>query len=106
MTICFVISISVERKTHIVHMDNSRMPMAFSSHYQWYFSTIASTKSTSLSASSKSTDQTRILYTNENAFHDFSATLSKDELGALKKLPGFVSAYSNELLSINPNENF
>ncbi|KAL6007622.1 Subtilisin-like protease sbt3 [Asimina triloba] len=92
-----------DRSTYVVHMDKSAMPKAFASHFQWYSSTLQS-----LSAQSK------LVYTYENVLHGFSARLSQEELQALHKSTGFVTAYSDispkldtthtfEFLSLNPS---
>ncbi|CAA3012565.1 subtilisin-like protease SBT1.9 [Olea europaea var. sylvestris] len=84
---------SEERSTYIIHMDNSLMPMAFPSHRHWYASTLTSIKSVSPESSEGRNLGPNLVYTYQNAFHGFSATLSKEELKALKKSPGFLSAY-------------
>ncbi|KAL2538024.1 Subtilisin-like serine endopeptidase family protein [Forsythia ovata] len=86
---------SEERSTHIVHMDKSLMPMAFSSHHHWYSSTLNSIKSVSPELSDRRNLGPKLVYTYENAFNGFSAIMSKDELEALKKSPGFLSAYAD-----------
>ncbi|KAK4487876.1 hypothetical protein RD792_003614 [Penstemon davidsonii] len=93
---------SAERSHYIVHMDKSSMPKVFPTHTQWYSSTLNSLKSKTL------------VYIYDNTFHGFSAMLSEDELQALEKKPGFVSAYRDinvtldtthtyEFLSLNPS---
>ncbi|KAI3460189.1 hypothetical protein Pfo_016852 [Paulownia fortunei] len=95
-----------ERSSYIVHMDKSFMPKAFASHNHWYSFTINSLKS----ASPKSLDHYQkplsLVYTYDNAFHGFSAMLSKDELEALKKSPGFVSAYSDRNVTLDTTHTF
>ncbi|KAL0432548.1 UNVERIFIED_CONTAM: Subtilisin-like protease SBT3 [Sesamum latifolium] len=95
-----------ERSSYIVHMDKSFMPKAFASHNHWYSFTIKSLKS----VSSKSLDHHRkplkLVYTYDNVFHGFSALLSNDELEALKKSPGFVSAYSDRSVTLDTTHTF
>ncbi|KAL9143811.1 hypothetical protein ABFS82_14G258400 [Erythranthe guttata] len=80
--------VSAERSTYIVHMDKSSMPKAFSSHHHWY---------SSMLNSAKSLDERglKIIYTYDNAFHGFSVVMNKHELEALKKSPGFLSAFED-----------
>ncbi|KAG6382865.1 hypothetical protein SASPL_157416 [Salvia splendens] len=63
-------------------MDKPSMPKAFSTHHYWYSSLLKSATSA----------EAKLLYTYDHAFHGFSAVLSTDELQALKKSEGFVSA--------------
>ncbi|KAL3514473.1 hypothetical protein ACH5RR_027190 [Cinchona calisaya] len=106
--------VSAERSTYIVHMDKSFMPKAFVSHQHWYTNTLDSLKSASPNSNSDRQKQPlEILYTYDNVFHGFSAVLSNAELESFKKLPGFVSAcsdkigtldttHSTEFLKLNP----
>lgn len=89
------------RSTYIVHMDKSYMPKAFATHEHWYSSTIDSIKSLSHDQFAPS-----IVYTYNNAFHGFSALLSKEELERLKKSPGFVSAYSDRTVTLDTTYTF
>ncbi|KAK4406672.1 Subtilisin-like protease SBT3 [Sesamum angolense] len=41
----------------------------------------------------------KLIYTYDNAFHGFSALVSEAELEALKKSPGFISAYADHILT-------
>ncbi|KAL0360861.1 UNVERIFIED_CONTAM: Subtilisin-like protease SBT3 [Sesamum radiatum] len=84
---------SAERSTYIVHMDKSFMPKAFSSHHYWYSSMLQSAKSVAQTSLDRDNLETKLVYTYDNAFHGFSAVMSKPEVEALKKSPGFLSAY-------------
>ncbi|KAK6116274.1 hypothetical protein DH2020_049996 [Rehmannia glutinosa] len=101
-----VVLVLGERSSYIVHMDKSFMPKAFASHNHWYSFTINSLKS----VSSKSFDHHRkplgIVYTYDNTFHGFSAMMSNDELEALKRSPGFVSAYSDRNVTLDTTHTF
>ncbi|CDP01316.1 unnamed protein product [Coffea canephora] len=90
---------SAERSTYIVHMDKSFMPKAFASHQHWYSSTLNSLKSTS--PNSDPQKPLELLYTYDNVFHGFSAVLSRAELEAVNKLPGFVSACSDRVATLD-----
>ncbi|KAL0368967.1 UNVERIFIED_CONTAM: Subtilisin-like protease SBT3 [Sesamum calycinum] len=103
-----------ERSSYIVHMDKSFMPKAFATHNHWYSFTVKSLKSVNTKSLDYHRKPLKLVYTYDNVFHGFSALLSHDELEALKKSPGFVSAYSDrnvtldtthtfEFLSLNPN---
>ncbi|KAA8528520.1 hypothetical protein F0562_035875 [Nyssa sinensis] len=99
-------STSVERSTYIVHMDKSQMPKAFASHQHWYSSTVDSIKSAGPTKSSSHQSTPSLVYTYDNAFHGFSAVLSRDELETLKKSPGFVSAYSDRTVTLDTTHTF
>ncbi|KAM3323464.1 hypothetical protein P3S67_004615 [Capsicum chacoense] len=84
-----------DRTAYIVHLDKSLMPKMFASHHHCHH------------------PAPKLLYSYDNVFYGFSAVLSKDELQALKKTPGFVSAYkdtpleaytthTSEFLKLNP----
>ncbi|XP_019174197.1 PREDICTED: subtilisin-like protease SBT1.7 [Ipomoea nil] len=92
-------SISAQKSTYIVHMDKSHMPLAFSTHDQWYSSIV---NSVVVSDSS----QARLLYTYDNVVHGFSVVLSEDELEALKKSPGYVSAYKDKSTALDTTHTF
>ncbi|KAL3505155.1 hypothetical protein ACH5RR_034996 [Cinchona calisaya] len=85
-------------------MDKSFMPKAFSSHQHWYSSTLDSLKSTS--PNSHQENPSILLYTYDNVFHGFSALLSAAELETLKKLPGFVSAYSDKVATLDTTHSY
>ncbi|KAI3460197.1 hypothetical protein Pfo_016860 [Paulownia fortunei] len=90
---------SAERSTYIVHMDKSSMPKAFSSHHYWYSSLLKSVKSVAQTSLDGNKPEPKLIYTYDNAFHGFSAVMSKDELEALKKSPGFLSAYADDVIT-------
>ncbi|KAL2504252.1 Subtilisin-like serine endopeptidase family protein [Abeliophyllum distichum] len=90
---------SAERSTYIVHMDKSFMPKAFSSHRHWYSSTLQSIKSVGFTSLDAHNPSPKLVYTYDHAFHGFSAVLSTDELEALKKSTGFLSAYPDGIVT-------
>ncbi|XP_059281196.1 subtilisin-like protease SBT3 [Lycium ferocissimum] len=103
-----------ERTTYIVHLDKSLMPKIFASHHHWHSSTIDSIKIPTPASLNSRHPAPKLLYSYDNVFHGFSAVLSKDELEALKKSLGFVSAYkdipvelhtthTSEFLRLNPS---
>ncbi|KAK1553869.1 hypothetical protein Q3G72_004691 [Acer saccharum] len=94
-------SVLVERSTHIIHMDLSSMPKTFTSLQNWHSSIIDSLKPTNTPSSDGHHSSPALVYSYENAAHGFSAILSQQELETLKKLPGFVSAYSDKNVTLD-----
>ncbi|GLT34198.1 hypothetical protein SLA2020_087250 [Shorea laevis] len=106
---------AVESDNYIVHMDRSTMPKAFSSQHNWYLcilnslsANFPSSKTDSLVVSSK------LIYSYTNVIQGFSASLSPDELEALKIIPGYISSirdspvkldttHSSQFLGLNYN---
>lgn len=84
-----------EKSTYIIHMDKTFMPKAFASSHYWYNSMIDSIASVPQDSGPKH------VYTYSNTFHGFTALMSKDELEAIKKLPGFVSAYIDRKIKLD-----
>ncbi|KAK4428951.1 Subtilisin-like protease SBT3 [Sesamum alatum] len=84
---------STQRSTYIVHMDKSSMPKAFASGNHWYSSTLESIKSVGLKSSDGHQAGPKLVHSYDNAFHGFSALMSKDELESLRRSPGFLSAH-------------
>ncbi|WMV10730.1 hypothetical protein MTR67_004115 [Solanum verrucosum] len=104
-----------QRSTYIVHLDKSLMPNVFADHHHWHSSTIDSIKASVIPSSvDRFHSAPKLVYSYDNVFHGFSAVLSKDELKALKKSPGFISAYkdrtvephttyTSDFLKLNPS---
>ncbi|XP_057794459.1 subtilisin-like protease SBT3 [Salvia miltiorrhiza] len=88
--------VSADRSTYIVHMDKSLMPKAFSTHHHWYSSLLKSVARTWLDADGS---EPKLVHTYDNAFHGFSAVMSESEVAALKKSPGFLSAYPDDVVT-------
>ncbi|KAH0726072.1 hypothetical protein KY284_001937 [Solanum tuberosum] len=110
----FCLVVIAERSTYIVHLDKSLMPNMFASHHHWHSSTIESIKIVNPALLNSHHPVPKLLYSYDNVFHGFSAVLSKDELEALKKSTGFISAYkdrsveahtthTSEYLKLNPS---
>ncbi|XP_027109540.1 subtilisin-like protease SBT3 [Coffea arabica] len=95
--------VSAKRSTYIVHMDKSAMPKAFSSHHMWYSSTVDAVKSVSFDSLRNGP---KFVYSYDNVLHGFSALLSEDELEALKKSPGFLSAYTDKLVTMDTTHTY
>ncbi|CAN4110299.1 unnamed protein product [Withania somnifera] len=103
-----------QRSTYIVHLDKTLMPNVFADHHHWHSSTINSIKASVPSSVDRFHSAPKLVYSYDNVFHGFSAVLSKDELEALKKSPGFISAYidrtvephtthTSDFLKLNPS---
>ena len=88
---------SAQRVTYIVHMDNSFMPKPFITQQEWYFSVVNSLKPANQTLS----DTPMVLYTYDTALHGFSALLSPDEFKALKNISKFISAYSDNIVTLD-----
>ncbi|KAJ8565592.1 hypothetical protein K7X08_008168 [Anisodus acutangulus] len=90
------------------------MPKMFASHHHWHSSTIDSIKIATPALFNSHHPAPKLLHSYDNVFHGFSAVLSKDEIEALKKSTGFISAYkdtsleahtthTSEILKLNPS---
>ncbi|KAK4725029.1 hypothetical protein R3W88_027808 [Solanum pinnatisectum] len=113
---CFLslfLGTSAERSTYIVHLGKSFMPRIFATHQSWHSSIIDTIKIEAPITQNSHHPVSKLLYSCDNVLHGFSAVLSKDEFEALKKSPGFLSAYkdrpveahtthSPEFLKLNP----
>ncbi|KAK4345712.1 hypothetical protein RND71_035888 [Anisodus tanguticus] len=89
------------------------MPKIFSSHHNWHSSILDTIKIEDPTTQHGHQPVPNLLYSYDNVLHGFSAVLSKDEFEALKKSPGFLSAYkdrpveahtthTSEFLKLNP----
>ncbi|XP_062113908.1 subtilisin-like protease SBT3 [Humulus lupulus] len=79
-----IIIVSGQSDNYIIHMDLSAMPKVYSDHHSWYTATLSSS---ALSLSSKN-----IIYSYTHVMKGFSASLSAEELRAIKNAPGYVSS--------------
>ncbi|WCJ17724.1 Subtilisin-like protease [Euphorbia peplus] len=77
---------SNDRRAYIVHMDKSLMPASFSSHHDWYTSTLSSLSSTSETPPVH-------LYTYKHVMDGFSVVLSQSHLDQLEELPSHVATF-------------
>lgn len=66
----------------------------------WYVSIINSLKFASPTLMDDDESPSSLLYTYNNVFHGFSATLTLDELEALKRYLGFISAYIDTIVRL------
>ncbi|CBI32395.3 unnamed protein product, partial [Vitis vinifera] len=79
-------SMSEDIRTYIVHMDKSAMPIPFSSHHDWYLSTLSSFYSPDGILPTH-------LYTYNHVLDGFSAVLSQSHLDQLEKMSGHLATY-------------
>ncbi|KAK3195773.1 hypothetical protein Dsin_027083 [Dipteronia sinensis] len=83
-------SVSGDRKTYIIHMDKSAMPAPFSTHHDWYMSTLSSLSSPNGVAPTH-------LYTYTHVMDGFSAVLSQAHLDQIRNIPGHLAAYPDTI---------
>ncbi|XP_016466644.1 subtilisin-like protease SBT3 [Nicotiana tabacum] len=96
----FISIISLAKsETYIIHMDFSAMPKAFSSHHNWYLTTLSSVSDSSTNY--KDFLSSKLVYSYTNAIHGFSASLSPSELEAIKNSPGYVSSIKDISVKID-----
>ncbi|KAJ8440055.1 hypothetical protein Cgig2_025534 [Carnegiea gigantea] len=91
----FASSSSSIKKTYIVQMDNSAMPLVFSNHLDWY-----SYKLNSLVAE-QSNDGERIIYTYQNAFHGLAAHLTDEEASQLAQDDAVLSLFPDTVYKLH-----
>lgn len=89
----------VHADNFIIHMDISAMPKAFFHHHAWYSATVQSVASSSASPS-------KLVYSYTNAIQGFCATLSPQELEAIKTRPGFISVTKDSAVKMDTTHSF
>ena len=98
---------NAKSSTYIVHMDKSQFPQVFTTHHDWFESTIDSIKSaTTTNHHNPSKQSHKLLYTYDHAMYGFSAVLSSDELESLSNSYGFISAYPDRVATIDTTHTF
>nr|XP_009790288.1 PREDICTED: subtilisin-like protease [Nicotiana sylvestris] len=93
-----------QSETYIIHMDLSAMPKAFSSHQNWYLTTLASVSDSSnlgTASNRNSFSSTKLVYAYTNAIHGFSASLSPSELEVVKNSPGYLTSTKDMTVKID-----
>ncbi|KAK9109229.1 hypothetical protein Sjap_017289 [Stephania japonica] len=90
-------------ETHIIHMDLSAMPKAFSSHHSWYTATVTNSlrRGQQVGDTTASITSSGHLYSYSHAANGFSARLSPDELKAIQNTPGFVSSFRDAPVTVD-----
>ncbi|PON94210.1 Subtilase [Trema orientale] len=97
---------------YIIHMDLSAMPKAFNDHHSWYSATLLSSFSENVSQTTSI--NSKLIYSYTHVIKGFSATLTAEELRAIKTSPGYVSSikdvpvkvdttHSSQFLGLNSN---
>lgn len=74
-------------------MDQSAKPDIFSSHQEWYSSKVKSVLSKSVEAEIDSSEEERIIYSYNTAFHGMAAKLSTEEAKKLESEAGVVAIF-------------
>ncbi|XP_059296356.1 subtilisin-like protease SBT3 [Lycium ferocissimum] len=97
---------SAQRSTYIVHLDKSFMPKIFASHRNWHSSIVDTIKIEVPTTQNGHHPVPKLLYSYDNVIHGFSAVLSKDEYEALKKSPGYLSAYKDKPVEAHTTHTF
>ncbi|XP_078181534.1 subtilisin-like protease SBT3 [Carex rostrata] len=88
VTVLALTCVSADPTIHIVYMDKSLMPKAYSTHHDWYNAILANTDNTSDPVQD-------ILYVYDNVAHGFAARLTQSQLSLLKSTPGVLSYHSD-----------
>ena len=81
----------------MVHMDKSFIPKPFNISHELYFFIVNSLKP----ANSTLSGTPLLLSTYDNSLHGFSAYLTRKKLDNLKRIPGFISAYKDTIVTID-----
>ncbi|XP_058737421.1 subtilisin-like protease SBT3 [Vicia villosa] len=116
---CFLLTFHANAEitsTYIIHMNKSLFPQIFTTHHDWFESTVHSLKSKTLAfddhghghdqdQSSKKSMKT-LVYTYDNAMYGFSAVLSSKELESLKNIDGFVAAYQDRTVTVDTTHTY
>ncbi|XP_030490642.2 subtilisin-like protease SBT1.9 [Cannabis sativa] len=92
----FFSSTYAQSKVYIVYMDHSVMPKAFSTHHNWFKSTLSS-----ISENSELPISSKLIHTYTNSIHGFSASLTPSELASLKNSPGYIHSTPDRPLELH-----
>ncbi|KAK4853231.1 hypothetical protein QYF36_005635 [Acer negundo] len=88
---CLSLSFSV-KQTYIVHMKNHDKPSSFSTHHDWYASSLQSISST--------TPDT-LLYTYTTAYNGFAASLDPSQAESLRQSDSVIGVYEDTLYTLH-----
>lgn len=86
-----LVSVTANRQTYIVHMKHQLKPSTFSTHHDWYLSSLQS-----LSSSSDS-----LLYSYDTAYHGFAAFLDPDQVESLRQSDAVLGVYEDTVYSLH-----
>ncbi|WJX82895.1 hypothetical protein P8452_65601 [Trifolium repens] len=109
ITLLFLLTIhsNAHTSTYIIHMNKSFSPKVFTTHHDWFKSTIHSLKSKTLLLDDHDyQSHKKLVYSYDNAMYGFSALLSSNELETLKTIDGFVAAYQDRTATIDTTHTF
>ncbi|KAH9611707.1 hypothetical protein KSS87_013005 [Heliosperma pusillum] len=100
---CLVLSMGATKKTYIVQMDNSAMPMVFTNHFDWYYSEVNKVvqQSNYNYININNVVEDRILYTYQNAFHGLAAQLTDEEAFTLGRYRGVLGLFPEEVYKLH-----
>lgn len=103
LTVCFANSATpLPKKTYIVHMAKSDMPVSYVDHLEWYSSTIKSVMNEETEEANHYDDTAeRIIYSYDNAFHGFAAKLSEDEAERLESTHGVLAVFPETIYQLH-----
>ncbi|KAM7258321.1 hypothetical protein ACFE04_014062 [Oxalis oulophora] len=82
------VTVTAVKQTYIIHVNPNAKPLSFSTHNDWYSSTLTSSSSS-------------LLYTYNEAFHGFSASLDPSELQTLRQNPAVIGAYEDTIYTLH-----
>ncbi|OMO74666.1 hypothetical protein COLO4_26539 [Corchorus olitorius] len=91
---------------YIVHMDLSAMPKAFSGQQSWYLATLSSLSANLVAKTNAAIASSKLLYSYNHVVHGFSASLTPEELEALKKAPGYVSSIRDRTITVDTTHSY
>lgn len=87
------------KKTYIVQMDRSAMPETFTDHVEWYASMIQSVASEP--HKEDATEEERIIYSYQTAFHGVAVRLSEEEVERLQEHHAVVAVFPETLYHLH-----
>ncbi|XP_057951638.1 subtilisin-like protease SBT1.3 [Malania oleifera] len=87
------------RKTYIIQMDESAMPAPYSDHLKWYSSIVKS--AVSELATGGDSDEGRVIYSYQTAFHGVAALLSEEEAEKLQETQGVMAIFPDTVYQLH-----
>ncbi|GLT93513.1 hypothetical protein SLE2022_113030 [Rubroshorea leprosula] len=103
--ISYLVSLA-ESDNYIVHMDITAMPKAFSDQHNWYLATLNSLSADFSASSNLPTASSKLIYSYTHVIQGFSASLSPNELEALKSIPAYVSSTRDLLVKVDTTHSY
>ncbi|XP_021730191.1 subtilisin-like protease SBT1.3 [Chenopodium quinoa] len=93
--LCFNFVASTTKKTYIIQMDNSAMPLVFTNHFDWYSSKIGSI------VADNDVEDSRVIYNYQHAFHGLAAQLTEEEASRLGRDHGVVALFPETMYQLH-----